>query len=710
MIRPSFSMSMKTRRASRGMSSGTLSGHSSSMRFAESAVISFQPRTSSSCALFRRYASICMSRSHFCPSNSYTFSITNVGLATVSRMPSVAATPCTNVVFPAPSSPESATMVARERGDSACTYFCANDFNCSPESVRSCIPPVYNTRTMTQFNEKKQEERLRELRAKEEEQLAAMLAGKYGVEYVDLTNKSIDTDALRLVPEAQARAAEVAPFHKVNKLLFVGMRAPERQDALEVLKDLEHLGYEPRRFIVSQASLEHAWDRYHDISYATETEAGILTLSNETIQQMLQRLKTLDDVRVEINSHSKSKDTHRISRVLEIIMAGALSLGASDVHLEPEEAGVRMRYRLDGVLVEVLVFDIPTYALISSRLKLLSGLKLNIKNAAQDGRFSIVVGGKEVEIRTSVLPGSYAETIVMRLLDPTTIALPMEALGFDKYLMDIFNKEIAKPNGMILNTGPTGSGKTTTLYAFLRQVHKPEIKIVTIEDPVEYHLPGIVQTQVSKDYTFAQGLRSILRQDPDIIMVGEIRDNEVAATAVQASLTGHMVFSTLHTNDAAGTFPRLADMGVAPEILGAALTVSMAQRLIRKLCAVCREEKQIEGDDRKTLDALLKNIQHADELPENRDKMWIAKGCEKCGGLGYKGRVAVVEVILMDGEIEAAIRTSPSEREIWKAARHQNIRRMAQDGAVKVLQGVTSLDELNRVVDLHDEVMLETIS
>ena len=488
------------------------------------------------------------------------------------------------------------------------------------------------------------------------------------------------------------------------------MRAPERADSLEVLKDLEHLGYEPRRFIVSSASLEHAWDRYHDISYATETEAGILTLSNETIQQMLQKLKTLDDVRVEINSHTASKDTHRISRVLEIIMAGALSLGASDVHLEPEEEGVRMRYRLDGVLVEVLVFDAPTYALISSRLKLLSGLKLNIKNAAQDGRFSIVVGGKEVEIRTSVLPGSYAETIVMRLLDPTTIALPMEALGFDKYLMDIFNKEIAKPNGMILNTGPTGSGKTTTLYAFLRQVHKPEIKIVTIEDPVEYHLPGIVQTQVSKDYSFAQGLRSTLRQDPDVIMVGEIRDAEVASTAVHASLTGHLVFSTLHTNDAAGTFPRLIDMGVGAEVLGAAVTTAMAQRLVRKLCPACRQAAPITGKELEKMNRLLRNIPHTEDLPKNREQMWIPKGCEKCGGLGYKGRIAVVEVILMDREIEECVRHTSSERDIWHAAKHQNIRRMAQDGAVKILQGVTSYDELSRVVDLNDEVMLETIA
>jgi len=562
----------------------------------------------------------------------------------------------------------------------------------------------------TRFNEKKQDERLEELRKKEEEQLAEMLSHKYGVDYVDLTKKSIDSDSLRLLQETDARAAELAAFRKIAKKLFVAMRAPERADTLQALDKLKRLGYDIQRFIVSRASLEHAWDRYHDISYATETEAGVLTLSNETIQQMLGKLKTLEDVRVEITSHSGSKDTHRISRVLEIIMAGALSLGASDVHLEPEEDSVRMRYRLDGVLTEVLMFDAPTYALISSRIKLLSGLKLNIKNAAQDGRFSIVVNEKEIEIRTSVLPGAYAETIVMRVLDPTTIALPMEALGFDKYLMEIFRMEIAKPNGMILNTGPTGSGKTTTLYAFLRQVHNPGIKIVTIEDPIEYHLPGIVQTQVSKDYTFAEGLRSTLRQDPDVIMVGEIRDAEVAATAVHASLTGHLVFSTLHTNDAAGTFPRLIDMGVNADILGAAVTTAMAQRLVRRLCESCRESKIMTAEEKKTMEPLLKNIPHAEDLPKNRDAMWVAKGCDKCGSIGYKGRIAVVEVILMDKEIEETVRKSSSERDLWHAAAHQQIRRMAQDGAVKVLQGVTSLEELGRVVDLHDEVMLETIS
>jgi type IV pilus assembly protein PilB len=553
---------------------------------------------------------------------------------------------------------------------------------------------------MVKFNEKKQNERVLELRSREEEQLAKMLSEKYGVEYVDLSRKSIDSDALRLLPEKDARASEVAPFRKIGKRLFVAMRAPERSDSITALKKLERLGYQIRRFMVSRASLIHAWERYHDLSYATEAESGVLTISNEAIQQMLGELHTLLDVQKHIEEHTKSKDTHRVSRILEILMAGALSLGASDVHLEPEEEMVRVRYRLDGVLTEILTFDHSTYTLIASRIKLLSGLKLNIKNIAQDGRFSIAINEKEIEIRTSVLPGNYAETVVMRVLDPTTIALPLSELGFDSYLMDIFHEEIRKPNGMILNTGPTGSGKTTTLYAFLREVHKPEIKMVTIEDPIEYHLPGIVQTQVSKTYTFAQGLRSTLRQDPDVIMVGEIRDGEVASTAVHAALTGHLVFSTLHTNNAAGTFPRLVDMDINPDILGSSVNMAMAQRLVRRLCEACRKTKPLSDEEKEIVERLVKDIPHASDLPRNRDATWVPSGCEKCGGLGYKGRIAIVEAILMDEILEKAVRDGASERDIWMAAKHQGIRRMSQDGIVKVLRGVTSLAELGRMVDL----------
>lgn len=559
---------------------------------------------------------------------------------------------------------------------------------------------------MVQFDEKEQKEKLSELYEQEEESLARTLSQKYGVEYVDLTRVSIDTDALRLIDEKEARKVEIAPFRKIGKKVFVALRAPNRTDSLEAVQNIERLGYQTRLFMVSTASLVHAWDHYSDISHATASEGGVLNISSEEIERMQQELKSIEDVQKNVDSGISSKKTHRVSRVLEVLIGGGLALDASDIHIEPEEDVVRVRFRLDGVLTDLLKFDHATYKLLLSRIKLLSGLKLNIKTAAQDGRYSVKVGKGEMEIRTSIIPGNYGETVVMRLLDPSTIGLPLEALGMDEFLMKLFLNEIRKPNGMILNTGPTGSGKTTTLYAFLTAVNKPGIKIITLENPVEYHLSGIVQTQIEKDYTFASGLRSILRQDPDVIMVGEIRDPEVASTAVHAALTGHLVFSTLHTNNAAGTFPRLIDIEVQPEILGSAVNLAMAQRLTRRLCEVCKKQAPITGEARAKIDQLLHNIPRPEALPANKDTMWVPVGCDKCSGSGYKGRVAILEAILMDEAVEAAVRNRPSELDIWRACRPQGIRRMAEDGVVKVLQGVTALDELARVVDIDDEDML----
>ncbi len=559
---------------------------------------------------------------------------------------------------------------------------------------------------MVQFDDTKQNERLSELYEQEEETLARTLSQKYGVEYVDLTRVSIDTDALRLVTEEQARKVEIAPFRKIGKKVFVAMRAPNRTDSLQAIQEIERLGYQTRLFMVSSASLTHAWEHYADISRATAAESGVLNISTDEIARIRTELKRVEDVQENVDATINSKKTHRVSRVLEVLIGGGLALSASDIHIEPEEEAVRVRFRLDGVLTDLLTFDHATAKLLLSRIKLLSGLKLNVKNAAQDGRFSVDVGDSEIEIRTSIIPGNYGETIVLRLLDPSTIGLPLEELGMDPFLMELFQAEIKKPNGMILNTGPTGSGKTTTLYAFLRAVNKPGIKIITLENPVEYHLSGVVQTQVEKDYTFASGLRSILRQDPDIIMVGEIRDPEVASTAVHAALTGHLVFSTLHTNNAAGTFPRLIDIQVQPEIIGSALNMAMAQRLVRKLCQECKKKVPLDAAARTHVQRLLTDIPRPEDLPKNKDSMWVPVGCDACGGSGFKGRLAVFEAILMDENVEKAVRNRPSELDIWRAARPQGIRRLAEDGIDKVLRGITSLDELARVVDIEDEDML----
>ncbi len=553
------------------------------------------------------------------------------------------------------------------------------------------------------FNDTEEDKRVDFLRKREEEELAQVLSRKYGVEYVDLTLVAVNVDALRIVPEQESRDSEVAAFGRVGKRLSLAARAPENPKVKTLVQKLTEQGYEVTIFMCSQESLKRAYARYADLSYAKETKAGVFELSSEEVEEFSGKVKSLADIGALINESLDLKHTYRVTRILEIILAGALSTGASDVHFEPEEAAVRLRYRLDGLLVDVLTFDHETYHLALSRLKLLSGLKLNITGEAQDGRFSIIVKGDEIELRTSILPGNYAETVVLRILNPKAIGVELEQLGLEDKLRLRIEKEIAKPNGMILTTGPTGSGKTTTLYAFLRKINNPNTKIITIEDPVEYHLKGIVQTQVDKkNYTFAQGLRSALRQDPDIIMVGEIRDAEVAETAINAALTGHLVFSTLHTNDAAGSFPRLIDLGISEKVLASSVSVAMAQRLLRKLCEKCKTQRQANAEEQKIIDKTLAGITDKTLIPPTQNSVWVANeaGCENCGGRGYKGRIGIYEAIFMDRAIEEVLRSKPSEREVAEAAKPQGVPTMTEDGILKVLRGVTSLDELGRVVDL----------
>ncbi len=550
------------------------------------------------------------------------------------------------------------------------------------------------------FDEEKQNRRVDELLKKEEEELAQTLSGKYNLQYLDLSRMSINTDALRLVPEEEARAAKIAVFDIVNRKLSVAVLSPQNGKTLESVESLKGRGFDPTEYMVSTASLNRAWARYKEISFASEVKAGILDISNEDIREFLGKTNSIPGVRALIEEVLRMKKGFRTSRILEIIIAGGLSMSASDVHFEPEESYARLRYRLDGVLTDILNFDLETFALLLSRIKLLSGLKLNLKESAQDGRFSIKIDTNEIEIRTSILPGAYNESIVLRILNPEAISVPMGELGIEPALFKVLEREIKKPTVMLLTTGPTGSGKTTTLYAFLKSIDSPGVKIITIEDPIEYHLRGIVQTQVDpKKYTFAEGLRSALRQDPDVIMVGEIRDSETAEIAINAGLTGHLVFSTLHTNNAAGAFPRLIDLGVDPKVISSAINVVMAQRLVRKLCKKCAKEIKISSEMKVFMTEALKNL-HADYEKLQRESMWEAKGCEACNGVGYKGRVGIFEGIVVDENIDKIIRESPSEREITKIAEPQGIPTMLQDGIIKVLRGVTSLDELGRVIDL----------
>lgn len=556
---------------------------------------------------------------------------------------------------------------------------------------------------MVVFADAEQEKRLDFLKRREEEELAQVLSRKYGVEYVDLSLVAVNSEALRLVSEKESRDSEVAAFGKVGKRISLAARAPENPKVKGVVQKLTEAGYEVTIFMCSQESLKRAYALYADLSYATETKAGVFELSTDEVEELLSKVKSLADIGALINEAVTIKRAYRITRILEIILAGSLSTGASDIHFEPEETAVRLRYRLDGVLVDVLTFDHETYRLALSRLKLLSGLKLNVADEAQDGRFSIRIKGDEIELRTSILPGNYAETLVLRVLNPKAIGVALEELGLETKLRERIEKEIAKPNGMILTTGPTGSGKTTTLYAFLRKINKPETKIITIEDPIEYHLAGLVQTQVDKKtYTFASGLRSALRQDPDVIMVGEIRDEEVAQTAINAALTGHLVFSTLHTNDAAGAFPRLIDLGISEKVLSSSVSVAIAQRLVRKLCQTCKKSRPVTPEEKIIIDRTLAGITDRTLVPEKTDTAYEAntEGCTECHGRGYRGRIGIFEAVFMDRAIEEVLRSKPSEREVAEAARPQAVPTMQQDGIIKILRGVTSMDELGRVVDL----------
>lgn len=540
--------------------------------------------------------------------------------------------------------------------------------------------------------------RFKEHRQSEEENLIRSLGKQYGLPYVNLQGVSINPEALVLVPEAEARAGGIVAFEKQNRLLSVAIRNPNDPAGQAVIERLK-ANWQVSIYMCSNASLEHAWKRYADQKSSSAVKKGILDIDSDEIIRLSTAFKTSEEVKKKIEEVRSLNPARRVSAVLEVLFAGGLALDASDIHIEPELGDVRVRYRLDGVLQDVIDLPKEDYARIISRLKLLAGLLINKKNEAQDGRFTFESGDKKIEVRTSVIPGSAGESVVMRLLDPTVASFDMEKLGLNPIMHQVMLEELKRPNGMIITTGPTGSGKTTALYAFLRTVHNPEVKIITIEDPVEYKVEGIVQTQVEEDYTFASGLRSILRQDPDIIMVGEIRDREVAETAVHAAETGHLVFSTLHTNNAPGAFPRLIDLGVDARMIGSSANIVLGQRLVRRLCDKCKQKRSATPEEKAKIMRVI--VGHPAHPPVAEDmQIYEAKGCEACGGTGYKGRQGVFEAIRVDQAVEDAVIRDPREHVILEAATPQGIPTMAEDGMEKVLTGVTSLDELERVVDL----------
>lgn len=548
------------------------------------------------------------------------------------------------------------------------------------------------------FSDKKyQEKQVQNIRVKEVEQAAQKVAEDSALPYLNLTFKPIQQEALSIVSESEARTADLAVILIRGETATVAIRNPHNPYAKGVIDTLKARFARVILYVVSEFSLEKAWANYPK-NMSKEKISGEVAISASVFEQFKKTIHAVKDVQVAILELSEQKN---VSSVVELLLASSLALRVSDIHVEPGDKIIHLRLRIDGMMRDVTDLNDHVYRLLLSRIKLLSNLKLNIHNAAQDGRFSVVLENSQMQIRTSLLPGEYGENIVLRILNPESL-LSIEQLGIRKDLYEIIDQQLKKPHGMILTTGPTGSGKTTTLYAFLKKLKTPQVKIITVEDPIEYHLEGISQTQVApeKGYTFATGLRAILRQDPDVILVGEVRDLETADTALQAALTGHLVLSTLHANDSAGVVPRLIDIGTSPTTIGPALNMAIAQRLIRTACDQCKTFRKAGPEEIALLRHALANLPEAIKLPkaltEGLEIVQVNK-CETCAETGYKGRIGIYEALVSGPEFEKFILTGPSITEIREFALQKGMTTLKQDGFLKVLEGLTTIEEVARI-------------
>lgn len=539
--------------------------------------------------------------------------------------------------------------------------------------------------------------KLKKLERTEEERFAAERASRLGVPYVNLLGFPVNTDALALVPEERARATKAVAFWRQGREVRLGAVDPSSRAVRDLEIELvDREGFHVRRFLISPHSFDLALSLYVKAAQTGEKRERYLSLPAEELTVFEREIRSLKELGQRITELPTTE-------VLDTIIAGAVKLGASDVHIEPKEGYARLRYRIDGVLQDITNFSLAGMGQLLSRVKVLSGLKVNVHDLPQDGSFVLQTANTVIDVRTSVIPGTPVENIVLRLLDRNMAVKSIEDLGMKPRDKELALAELRKPDGMVLNTGPTGSGKTTTLATFLQEINKPELKIITLEDPIEYRIAGVEQTQVDEEsgYTFSRGLRSILRQDPDIILIGEIRDTDTAETAMHAALTGHLVLTTLHTNDAVGSIPRLIDMGVRPYIITPAVNLVIAQRLVRKVCVHCREEYPIADDERARIRAVLKGVRRDVFDPATLEAPSLtlarAKGCAKCNDTGYRGRTGVFEIFAMKDELERLTLESADTVRLKEAAMKQGMTTITQDAMLKVLDKITSLEEAARV-------------
>lgn len=564
-----------------------------------------------------------------------------------------------------------------------------------------------------------QEHEVEILRRKEEEEHAQKRAQEQNAHYQNLSFYPVQSDALRVIPQEKAREARVALVRASGHVGLLAVYDLRDKKAAAIIEEMRKKFIQLQIVIVSGHSLEKAWSQYPEKNlHATET--GRVELSPKIVENLRKKITTWDDLKEAIEDvHAENAST-----LLETVLAGALNVRASDVHMEtPSEERVSVRLRIDGIMHSISTLDPHAYKLFLTRIKLLSGMKINIQTRIQEGRFSVILGspshdlglaagfgkagdpaeqGKaSVEIRASVIPSEYGETVVLRILNPESL-ISIPQLGFRPDFLPIIERQIKKPKGMALVTGPTGSGKTTTLYAFLKEITTPDVKIITIEDPIEYHLDGIVQTQVEPEqgYGFADALRSILRQDPDVILVGEIRDKETAETAIQSALTGHSVFSTLHTNDAAGAIPRLLSLGANAALVGPAINMIIAQRLVRVLCNDCKKKRRPTAEETRAIEEILATFPASLPMPEFSPSSYIFDPgkCVTCHYTGYIGRIGVFEVLEMLPELEELILKNPTITEMRGFAQKHGMSTMQHDALIRVLAGQTSFAEMERVI------------
>jgi type IV pilus assembly protein PilB len=507
--------------------------------------------------------------------------------------------------------------------------------------------------------------------------LVSTLAARIGLEFVDLVDYSIDPSAVGLISDSLARRFQAVPIGWEENRLVVAMADPSNVVAIDDIRTIT--GAEVRTVVATRGAILEAIEKYHRMEGNAEDVSALAASEAETDDDLSRVKEVTEDA--------------PIVKLVNLLISQAVADRASDIHIEPTEVDVRVRYRIDGVLHEVMRSPKNIQSGLISRLKIMSDLNIAERRVPQDGRMSGVIAGKSVDLRVATLPTVYGEKVVMRILDKSTALLDLKDLGFYGDTLERYKTAYRKPYGTILVTGPTGSGKSTTLYATLNAVNDTAKNIITVEDPVEYRLAGInqVQVNVKAGLTFALALRTILRSDPDIVLLGEVRDRETATIAIEAALTGHLVLSTLHTNDASSTPTRLVEMGVEPFLVGSALDCIVAQRLARRLCPKCKEPYSPESAELETLGW---DSESADELPT----LYRAVGCPACGRTGFHGRFAIHEVLLVTEEVERLIVDRAHTEDIKKVALAQGMLTLRQTGMAQALAGVTSVEEILRVV------------